>query len=66
MKTTSGFIVETKAGNRGRTRNSDHYINGKVVVYLEDQAFKPILDDSGKQKQILADRKNLKIIGYSD
>lgn len=61
-----GHIVLTDAGNRGRTRNSDHFINGKVVVYLENNAGEPIMDGTGKQKQILVDRRKVKIIGMTD
>lgn len=61
-----GHLVETESGNRGRTKNSDHFVNGKVIVYLEDELGNPILDGNGQQKKILADRRKTKIRGYVD
>lgn len=58
------YIVQTEQGNRGRTRNSDHLVNGKIVVYLEDKNHNPILETNGQQKKILVDRLKIKIIGY--
>lgn len=62
----SGYIVETKKGERGRTRHRDAPINGKTIVYLEDGNFKPILDEKGNQKKLLCNQWELKMIGYSD
>lgn len=61
-----GYKVQTSAGNRGRTKNADHYINGKQVVYLEDESGKPVLDEKGKQKILLVHRLKIKIIGFID
>lgn len=49
-----GKIVDTKLG-KGRTKNSDHPVNGKIIVYLEHSA-----------TNILCDPKKLKIIGFWD
>lgn len=62
----AGYIVQTQAGLRGRTRHTDHLVNGKIIVYLEDQASEPVLDDKGQQKKLLCDRAKLKLIGYVD
>ena len=61
-----GMLVTTEKGHTGRTRNKDHFVNGKVVVYLEDQSGKPVLDEKGQQKRILADRSKIRIRGYID
>lgn len=48
-----GKIVETKRG-RGRTKNGDNPVNGKIRVYLDDD------------KKILCAPHNITIIGYWD
>lgn len=46
-----GKIVETNSG-RGRTKNGDQPLDGKIIVYLDDG------------RKILCDPKNVKKIGY--
>lgn len=60
MKPESGYLVETKSGNTGRTYNDKEMINGKVPVYLYDENGKPA------EKAILCDPKTLKTIGFID
>ena len=44
---SAGYLIETLSGLRGRTRHSDHLVNGKIIVYLEDLTGRPILDKTG-------------------
>ena len=53
MSKNSGYLVETKLGKRGKTYHSKSLINGKIIVYVENE-----------QKPILCDPKTLKIIGF--
>lgn len=48
-----GRVVETKSG-KGKTKNEDQPVNGKIIVYL---------DAGGK---ILCDPKNIIVIGLWD
>jgi hypothetical protein len=50
----SGFLVVTKTGLKGRTKNADTLVNSKVPVYLEDG------------KRMLCTPETLKVIGYYD
>lgn len=66
MRGDPGLIVTTGAGNLGRTRNRDHFVNGKVIVYLLDENYNPILKEDGKEKSVLADRSKIKVTGRID
>ena len=52
---SSGFLVETKSGKKGRTYHNKGLINGKVPVYVD-----------GEEKPILCDPTTLKQIGFID
>jgi hypothetical protein len=65
MGKNSGYIVTTKTGFNGRTKHGDKLVNGKVIVYLEEN-HKPVLDEKGVQKKILCNHTDLKIEGYAD
>lgn len=65
----SGYIVETKSGEIGRTFHKKQLVNGKVPVYIADkfsetEDFKiPI---SFKKDAILCDPATLKHKGFID
>lgn len=52
---SSGYLVETRSGKRGRTYHTKGLINGKVPVYFE-----------GENKPILYDPNALKKVGFFD
>lgn len=57
----AGYIVLTPT-NRGSTNNRDQLLNGKQIIYLEDENGKEILEN-GKQKMILVGRAKIRVIG---
>ena len=61
-----GRLVTTATGLKGRTYNSDHLVNGKVVVYLEDDEGLPVVDEKGKPKKLLVDRTKVRFRGFVD
>lgn len=65
MAKQSGYYVTTKSGNTGYTIHNDKAVNFKVIVYLTEN-FKPVLDENGKQKKLLCNPRDLKIIGFKD
>lgn len=62
---SAGYIVKTETGLTGRTKHSDKRVNGKVIVYLEQDG-KPVLDDQGQPKKLLCDVSRLELRGYVD
>lgn len=62
----SGYQVITKSGWTGRTYHRVGPVNGKVVVFLIDEDFNPVLDEKGQQKKLLCDPATLKIVGFID
>lgn len=60
MKTNSGYLVETKSGQRGRTYNSKGLVNNKGPVYLEE------VKSSFSDKAILCEQDSLRILGFID
>lgn len=62
----SGYLVTTKTSQKGRTRHRDQLVNNKVIVYLLDENWKPILDKNGNQKKLLCDPQTLQINGMYD
>jgi len=65
MSKSSGMIVKTSTGQRGTTKNCDDLVNGKIIVYLEEDG-KPVLDEKQEQKKMLCDPKTLTGIGFTD
>jgi hypothetical protein len=61
-----GKLVTTSSGLKGRTYNSDHLVNGKLVVWLEDDEGLPIPDDKGNPKKLLVDRTKVRFRGFVD
>lgn len=55
-----GQIVLTKSGKKGRTYDTNDFINGKVPVYLEES------EHTYSDKAILCDPLTLKSIGFID
>ena len=55
MSKDSGYLVETKTGKKGRTYHKDKKVNGKLVVYLDDNNMK-----------MLCDPKTIKVVGFID
>lgn len=54
----AGAYVKTKDGKKGRTKNSDGLIDGKIAVYVMDDNF----NDTGEK--VLCDGNTLTMIGY--
>jgi hypothetical protein len=59
-----GYYVELKDGRKGILMRKDIIPNGKQVIKLVDDKFKPILDDKKKPKVGISLFSDLKIIGY--
>ena len=64
-KECAGYIVKTKGGLIGRTRHSDKRVNGKVIVYLEQDG-KPVLDENNQPKKLLCDVAGLELVGFNN
>lgn len=62
---TAGYIVKTKTGLTGRTKHTDKRVNGKVIVYLEQDG-KPVLDEKQQPKKLLCDVAGLELKGFTD
>jgi len=57
MSKNSGYLVETKNGEQGRTYHREGLVNKKMVVHIEKE---------GKDLKMLCDPKTVKIIGFID
>lgn len=62
---TPGYLVQTQSG-KGRTYHSEQSVNGKLVVHLLTDDLQHVLEENGKPRKILCDRKKVEILGYID
>ena len=57
MSKNSGYLVETKNGQKGRTYHCENLINKKTIVHI---------DKENKSMKILCEPDTLKILGFVD
>lgn len=60
----AGCYVITSSGQQGRTKNRDKTVKGKVIVYVNDEHFRPVLDEKGEQKKLLCHPDSITILGF--
>lgn len=61
-----GFVVKTAQGRKGLTYNHEAPVNGKTVVHLLGDDYKPLKDKDGKPIKVTADPNTLTVIGRVD
>jgi len=57
MSKDSGYLVKTKTGKEGRTYHRESLVNGKMVVYVENE---------GKTMKMLCNPKTIEVTGFID
>lgn len=62
---SKGLIVKTKTGQHGTTKNDDELVNDKIIVYLEDDEGKPVMEGK-QQKKLLCNPDDLIAYGFVD
>ncbi|MDF1547155.1 MAG: hypothetical protein P1P88_05000 [Bacteroidales bacterium] len=58
-----GRLVTCKSG-KGIIYADEELVQGKYKVYLTNEKFEPVMDESGQHKKVLASAESLKLIGY--